>query len=140
MIRIDIKIMKAYTDLEQSKKLAEILSIKSSDHHYVRTVTDFRGNPVDGEWSHPKYGNPNSRYANYIVQNFETYKTIPCWSLSALIEFTDECRMEKKPLGQTGEFTYSFVDDYYNIHTDEEDNPVDACYEMIIKLHELDAL
>ena len=44
------------------------------------------------------------------------------------------------PLGQTGEFTYSFVDDYYNIRTYEEDNPVDSCYEMIIKLHELDAL
>ena len=133
--------MKAYTDLEQSKKLAEILSIKSSDHHYVRTVTDFRGNPVDGEWSHPKYGNPNSRYANYIVQNFETYKTIPCWSLSALIELIpDECRMEKTPLGQTGKFTYSFVDDYYNIRTYEEGNPIDACYEMILKLHELDAL
>lgn len=28
----------------------------------------------------------------------------------------------------------------YNIRTYEEDNPVDACYEMIIKLHELDAL
>ena len=42
-----IKRIKAYTDLEQSKKLAEILSIKSSDNHYVRTVTDFRGNPVD---------------------------------------------------------------------------------------------
>ena len=48
--------------------------------------------------------------------------------------------MEKTPLGQTGEFMYSFVDDYYNIRTYEEDNPVDACYEMIIKLHELDAL
>ena len=48
--------------------------------------------------------------------------------------------MEKTPLDQTGEFTYSFVDDYYNIRTYEADNPVDACYEMIIKLHELDAL
>ena len=60
--------------------------------------------------------------------------------IDPLIEITDECRMEKTPLGQTGEFTYSFVDDYYNIRTYEEDNPVDACYEMIIKLHELDAL
>ena len=123
--------MKAYTDLEQSKKLAEILSIKSSDYHYVRTVTDFRGKPVDEEWSHPKYGNPNSRYANYIVQNFETYKTIPCWSLSALLELIpDECRMEKTPLGKIGEFTYSFVDDYYNIRTYEEGNPVDTCCQL----------
>ena len=48
--------------------------------------------------------------------------------------------MEKTHLDQAGEFTYSFVDDYYNIRTYEEGNPVDACYEMILKLHELDAL
>ena len=48
--------------------------------------------------------------------------------------------MEKTQLNQTGEFTYSFTDDYYNSHTYEEDNPVDTCYEMIIKLHEFDAL
>lgn len=48
--------------------------------------------------------------------------------------------MEKTASNQPGEFTYSFVDDYYNIHTYEEDNPVDSCYELIIKLHELDAL
>lgn len=45
--------------------------------------------------------------------------------------------MEKTPLDQTGEFTYSFVDDYHNIRTDEADNPVDACYEMILKLDAL---
>lgn len=39
--------MKAYTNIEQSKKLAEILPTESADHHYVRKVTDFRGNPVD---------------------------------------------------------------------------------------------
>ena len=44
--------------------------------------------------------------------------------------------MEKTPLDQTGEFTYSFIDDYYNISTYEEDNPVDSCYEMIIKNYE----
>lgn len=85
--------------------------------------------------------NPNDThvYQPYcFVRTLES--DIPCWSLAALIELTDECRMEKTPLDQTGEFTYSFVDDYYNIRTYEEDNPVDACYEMIIKLHELDAL
>ena len=78
--------MKAFTDIEQSKKLAEILPIESADHHYVRKVTDFMGNPVDGEWSTPKYGSPNSKHANYLVQNFTTYETIPCWSLAALFE------------------------------------------------------
>ena len=44
--------------------------------------------------------------------------------------------MEKTPLDQTEKFTYSFIDDYYNIRTHEEDNPIDACYEMIIKNYE----
>ena len=55
--------MKGYTNLEQSKKLAGILPIESADHHYVRKITDFMGKPVDGKWSNPKYGNPNSKHA-----------------------------------------------------------------------------
>ena len=82
--------MKSYTNIEQSKKLAEILPIDSADMHYVRKTRDFMGNSVDGEWSHPKYGNPNSKYANYMVQNFTTYETIPCWSLSALLNILPE--------------------------------------------------
>lgn len=121
--------------------MAEILPTESADHHYVRKVTDFRGNPVDGEWSHPKYGNPNSKYANYIVQNFTSYEKLPCWSLAALLEVIGvECRMEKTPLDQSGEFTYSMVDDYNNIRTFEWGESIDACYEMILKLNELKLL
>lgn len=116
--------MKSYTNLSQSKKLANILSPERADMCY-RIVAY---NPND-----------THEYQPYcFIGTLES--DIPCWSLAALIEFTDECRMEKTPLDQTGEFTYSFVDDYYNIRTYEEDNPVDACYEMIIKLHEFDAL
>lgn len=132
--------MKSYTDIEQSKKLAEILSVDSADMHYVRKVTDFMGNPVNGEWSQPKYGNPNSKYANYMVQNFTSYEKIPCWSLAALIELMGECRMERTPLDQSGVFTHSFVDDYFNIRTYEEYDIVDAAVEMILKLKEKDIL
>lgn len=112
--------MKSYTDLEQSKKLAEILPLESADMFY----RDSNSNDVKLMWEHvsPKV-------------------TTPCWSLAALIELIpDECRMEKTPLDQTGEFTYSFVDDYYNIRTYEEGNPVDACYEMILTLHKQNLL
>ena len=128
--------MKSYTDIEQSKKLAEILSIETADHHYVRKTCDFMGNPVDGEWSQPHYGNPNSKYANYFVQNFSSYEKLPCWSLTALIELMDECRMERTPLDQSGVFTHSFVDDYFNIRTYEEYDIVDAAVEMILILKE----
>lgn len=86
--------------------------------------------------------------SNKYIDFFNSYavmvdnnEIIPCWSLVALMELIpNECRMEKTPLDQTGEFTYSFVDDYYNIRTYEEDNPVDACYKMILKYNELDLL
>lgn len=117
--------MKAYTDLEQSKKLAEILPIESADAFYDMAEPEKRQVPI--------IGNPDDYY------DMEDW-TIPCWSLAALIELMGECRMEKTPLDQTGEFTYSFVDDYYNIHTYEESNPVDAAVEMIYKLKEKNLL
>lgn len=141
--------MKAFTDIVQSKKLAEILPIESADHHYVRRVTDFMGNPVDGEWSQPKYGNPNSKYANYIVQNFTTYETIPCWSLAALLgvlpfylvvnnqryAFSMLKGLDKN--GETYAIKYAIFNTTFYLHlTDFYNNPIDACVEMIIKLHE----
>lgn len=142
--------MKAFTDLEQSKKLAEFLSIESADHHYVRKVTDFRGNPVDGEWSHPKFGNPNSKYANYIVQNFTSYEKLPCWSLAALLSVIPQ---EIGFDNENGEYVINITegcddrwvltyDHYFNRNhsyyglSSGADNLVDACYEMILKLNE----
>ena len=48
--------------------------------------------------------------------------------------------MEKTPLDQSGEFTYSMVDDYNSIRTFECGNPIDACVEMIYKLKERNLL
>lgn len=142
--------MKAYTDIEQSKKLAEFLPIESSDHHYVRKVCDFRGNAVDGEWSFPKYGNIDSKYANYIVQNFTSYEKIPCWSLAALLEALDDEITDE----EGNDYTLTIIKEnlqyqlYYrhawdqteDIETDYYDDMVDACYEMILKLNKLNLL
>ena len=120
--------MKAYTDLEQSRKLAEILPIKSADMCYIQDLL-----------AGCKYGD----YKPYIGDLIPAYGQgkIPCWSLTALLEVIRvECRMEKTPLDQSGEFTYSMVDDYNSIRTFECDNPVDACFEMILKLNEQNLL
>ena len=134
--------MKAFTDLEQSKKLAEILPLESADMHYVRKTHDFRGNPVDGKWSYPEYGNPNSKHAGYIVQNFESYEKIPCWSLAALINALPISIKSKDD-----EYYLRFMKEYVEyandeisltgrcLHTTGNNNLVDACYEMIEKLH-----
>lgn len=123
--------MKCYTDIEQSKQLSKILSIGSADMHYVRKAYDFMGNPVDGEWSHPKYGNPNSKYANYIVQNFESYEKIPCWSLVALLDVLQV--VDNNIEFWSDNEGWHLSNAIYEICTS---NPVDTCVEMIIKLKE----
>lgn len=138
--------MKSYTDIEQSKKLAEILPLESADHHYVRKTCDFMGNPIDGEWSQPKYGNPNSKYANYLVQNFTTYETIPCWSLSALLDILPH-RIDVRydlVLGKLSDdkgwyVVYDDVDHFARFYVTHSDL-IDACVEMIVKLKEKDLL
>ena len=135
--------MKSYTDLEQSKKLAKILPVESADSHYVRQTHDYMGNTVDGKWSHPKYGNPNSRYANYIVQNFSSYETIPCWSLAVLLDIIPkrikDFNVLRIDIGEK-DFAIWYDEIGYGVNTELPDitleSPTDACVEMIIKLHE----
>ena len=121
--------MKMCTDIKQSKQLAEILPLESADMHYVRKTHDFRGNPIDGEWSHPKYGNPDGKYAEYVVQNFSSYEKLPCWSLAALLD-------AMPPIQEL----CSSTDHYYRIHcmnlfSEWHENAIDSCVEMIIKLY-----
>ena len=133
--------MKSFTDLPQSKKLAEILPIESADMHYVRKRYDFMGNPVDGEWSHPKYGNTNSKYANYIVQNFESYERIPCWSLASLLNILDYPQLSKDKIGdEKVGWMVSVYPDNCRYDSTWYDNPIDACVEMILKLHEVNLI
>jgi len=138
--------MKSYTDIEQSKRLVEILSLESADSHYVRNTHDFMGNPIDGKWSHPKYGNPNSKYAHYVVQNFSNYEIIPCWSLTALLDvIPQEIFDGEYIINITEGCDYKWViiydhnenrnHSYYGLYSGA-DNLVDTCVEMILKLHE----
>ena len=109
--------MKAYTNLEQSKKLAEILPLESADMYYPNRIDIKYQGALPIEF---KYGNP------LLSQE------IAAWSLAALLGVL--------PPG-TKVFK-SIVDNSYlcecpkcNIYK-RFDNPVDACYEMISCLHE----
>ena len=133
--------MKAYTDINQSKKLAEILPLESADHHYVRKIQDSMGKPVDGKWSTPKYGNPNTSHANYMVMGFTNYEIIPCWSLAALLELLDYPQLSKDKLGSGKKgWMVSVYPDNCRYDSCWHDNSIDTCYEMILKLHELNLL
>lgn len=129
--------IKSHSDIKQSKELAKILPIESADSHYVRKSTDFRGNPVDGKWSEPKYGNINSKYAHYVVQNFSSYEKLPCWSLAALLNVLPIDKLEKE-FDDKWRFSIYLPSGQHKSHKCE--NPIDACMEMIVKLSELKLL
>lgn len=111
--------MKAYTDLNQSKKLAEILLMESADMCWQQIYDE------------------NHMMSDYRVESipYRLYSGIgiPCWSLAALYSVLPT-------------FTLDSSDDHYfrlscNKRTTEwYDNAIDACYEMIIRLNELKML
>jgi hypothetical protein len=152
-----MKTLKAYTDLEQSKKLVKILPLESADMHYQYVL------PKSDKIKHnPEIGNPvnalewyNRGYTTFGKEpiTLDEY-CIPCWSLAALLDILpkDEsidctitfgyynskveyiekwlCAFEKE-----GETTDDFI-----IETIDGSNPIDACVDMIMKLHELKLL
>lgn len=115
--------MKSYTDLKQSKMLAEFLPLESADMYYST------------EGALPKFG-----VALSISNN------IPCWSLAALLSVTrNYCTRFELTLRANKKYnlfvmTDNFVYRSFSEYPDGIDNPIDACYKMILKLHELNLL
>lgn len=120
--------IKSFTDISQSKTLSKILPLESADmlwgyyfngkNHCVPNIRPFR----DGRNEIPKC-------------------YIPAWSLAALLSVLPEGVIENyyAPNLQKEKGKYSIA--YGNeelLHV--ADNPVDACYELILKLKELNLL
>ena len=113
--------MKSYTDLSQSKKLKEILPLESADMHYARIEDD----DETRDWT--VYLSPFPKICSLYVEN------LPCWSLTALLNILPSSTLD------------SSDDHHYRLHcmerfTEWYDNPIDACYEMILKLKEKNLL
>lgn len=120
--------LKSYTDLEQSKKLAEILPLESSDMNYSIWTT------LDGELIvSPNQGSTieslRENYGNQIM---------PCWSLAALLNALPKVINNETLFIETSTALWHIG--YRNIYTARADNPVDACYELLLKLNELKML
>lgn len=115
--------IKSYTDIEQSKKLAKILPIESADMWHHGFFNPSRMCKIEY--------NPPAPYHSVTHQ-----WDCPCWSLAALLDVL--------PSG------YVIVKNYHSFYFVESrdhekstnifDNPIDACIEMIIKLHKLNLL
>lgn len=128
--------IKSYTDIKQSRKLAEILPIQSADMYYILMP--------DGVYNHfPLTGRKSE-----LAENTD----IPCWSLAALLNVLPNNENISTNLSKGGyristlEYTNSWFVDYedetngLNNCVTSTDNPIDACYEMILKLNELNLL
>lgn len=123
---------KAYTDLEQSKKLAEILPLESADMYYEPSP-GFCTEPSEVKFGDIKYAHPRS---------------IRCWSFMALLEVIPkrikDCAIFRMDMGENDfsiwydNLDSGMVDE--NLPDITTNNPIDACYEMIIKLHEQNLL
>ena len=116
--------MKAYTDLEQSKKLAEILPRESADSFYEAQINAFAK-----EWSNEEV-------------------IVPAWSLAALrsclpsginIDGILYVFESHNTFDNMWVYEYKFEDISAPLYS-KSSNEIDACYEMILKLKELNLL
>ena len=115
--------MKAYTDVEQSKRLDKILPKDSYDMYLSRTD--------DGRTYMPHFGK-----TIVIDRNMFSYRngfTVPCWSLATLISLLPKCLIYTPNSIYEG---YTCRNIVTGEETSNEDNLVDCCVEMIIKNYE----
>ena len=131
-------IIKSFSDLEQSRKLVEILSLESADMFYVAGKGEpiFIGNKMVayGDNDYDALGGPD----------------VLCWSLAALRNLLPTAIKPNKDsylflFESHNTFDNSWVYRYYNEDNIsylycKNTNEIDACYEMVLKLNELNLL
>ena len=123
--------MKVFTDLEQSKKLAEILPYESADMCYIKHASS--DNPT---W---RFDNIPPMILDNVSINEITEETLPCWSLAALLSVLKD-KITFGGNSPEGWFCCYTIKNPAKLVTIYGDSLVDACVAMIIKLHELKML
>lgn len=140
--------IKSYTDIEQSKKLAKILQLESADMHYnnasikgINYVDEYRAELMD-------YNTAQKVLSKYLINPI--FGIIPCWSLASLLdklpyELCDDDGNSSYLQMNKEDDVYQLVytdphGDFESIETDRYEHFVDACYELILKLNELNLL
>jgi hypothetical protein len=126
--------IKSYTDLEQSKKLAEILPLETADMCFVNDGTAIK---IDA----------NSYNVRKHMWKDEGVQLIPCWSLALLLDVIPQEIFDGEYIINITEgcdnrwvLTYDHFENrnhsYYSLSIGA-DTLVDACVAMIEKIHEL---
>ena len=113
--------IKSYTDIEQSKKLAEVLPIESADMWCE-----------DCGLIIPRLGRIPKEHTNTEV---------PCWSLAALLSVLPLPRLiQDKADDELFWQCSAYDEDGILLCESYDNNAIDACYEMILNLHEQNLL
>lgn len=119
--------MKAYTDIEQSETLAKILPIESADmcHNINKMYKQM-----------PPLMTPYSRFKEFYDMEPTPAFLIPCWSLAALLSIIKPVNDNTYTLIGTldGGAIISF-DEVTNVMFQEEEI-IDAVFEMVVWLKE----
>ena len=142
--------MKSYTDLEQSKKLAKFLPLESADMCWCNN--SIKGINYTNKFSANLYTVKEMKdvFDEALVGWDKYWELVPCWSLSALLEQLDDEIADDNGndynltiIKESLQYQLYYHDSWgqmEDIETDYYDDLVDACYEMILKLNELNLL
>lgn len=131
--------IKSYTDIEQSRKLAEILPLESSDgfwQYHDKWCSE--GDEWEGYEDYPR-AEPYLEYTRKENEWKEDKSDIPCWSLTALLGVLPLVDFTTPQLIGTPKTLYRCIYSD-NLKSHAYDNAVDACVAMIENLHELKLL
>jgi hypothetical protein len=88
----------------------------------------------------------NTLYGSCDIQDFKIREYIPCWSLAALLGVLPKNLNIGRPSlnsNYKGYYWIQYYDEFMkpnNYKTECFNNPVDACVDIIKKLHELNLL
>lgn len=138
---IELVLFKAYTDINQSRQLAEILPIEGADMAWCNY--SIKGVNYTDKYSVNPYTVKEMRECfDKSLNGWDKYwKLIPCWSLAALLNVLPFPQISKNKLGngKVGWMVSVYPNDC-RYDSCWHDNPIDACYEVVLKLHEQNIL
>ena len=117
------------TNLEQSRKLVELgIDTSTADMHYAFSVIGGAAFQDMIDASATLLPGKENRKFPYE----------PAWSLSALLAVLPKVINNETLFIETSPALWHIG--YRDVYTARADNPVDACYELILKLNELNLL
>ena len=140
---ITMATVKAFTDLQQSRKLAEILPIESADMHWQDASKEYE-NPYGIYDGHFRLIAGNSSKIINNKRDFRKGFVLPAWSLAALLSVLPDSIYNNTNEFSQLEFSkrsvaYHDINDGIKVGS-IKDNLVDACCDTILKLHKRNLL